>query len=373
MNKFLKGRLPSSQFSNGKTIYLVLAGIVSAGVYIFFRMFSSGTSLPYEDTMLEASRMMERAIEVIRDHHERSGMKIDESADPNRTGLIGPEFSELTTTLGHLEAKRTTTNPNMAGLIVHLLSQGGVMPGDTIAVGCSASFPALIVSVLSACQAMDVYPVVIISLGASSHGATDVHFNLLDIYQLLLKEGIVKVGPAEVTLGGEKDVGQDYAPAIRERLLRQIRTSGVPLLREPDLRKNVAMRMTIYQGHSGRRRVSAFINTGGSYANLGTNSLALNIKPGLNKKLKLPPVEERGVIFEMASQGIPVVHLLYIRGLALKFGLSWDPVPLPQPGEGEFYRMQHRHRKRLWTITFVYFILLTVLYIKYRRNRKIKN
>ena len=373
MNKFLKGRLPSSHCNNGKTIYLVVSGLVSIAAYVLLRMFSSGASLPYEDTMLEASRTMERAIEVIRDYHERSGIEIDESADPNRTGLIGPEFSELTTTLGHLEAKRTTTNPDMAGLIVHLLTQAGVIPGDTIAVGCSASFPALMVAVLSACQTMDVYPVIIISLGASSHGATDVHFNLLDIYQLLLREGVVAIGPASVTLGGERDVGRDYEPVIRERLLRQIWASGTPLLREPDLRKNVAMRMAIYQGHSDRRRVSAFINTGGSYANLGTNSLVLRIKPGLNKKLRLPPLKERGMIFEMASRGIPVIHLLYVRGLALKYGLSWDPVPLPQPGEGEFYRMQYRHRMRLWAITFVYFVLLTVLYIKYRRYRKIKN
>ena len=373
MSRLIKSRLHSSQFSDGKTIYLVLAGILSVGVYVWFRMFSSGTSLPYEDKMLEASRTMKSAIGIVRDHHERSGMEIDESVDPNRTGLIGPEFSELTTTLGHLETKRTTTNPNMAGLIVHLLTQAGVIPGDTIAVGCSASFPALMVAVLSACQAMDVHPVIIISLGASSHGATDVHFNLLDIYQLMLWEGVIAIGPAAVTPGGEKDVGKDYEPALRRRLLRQIRASGIPLLREPDLRKNVAMRMAIYQGDSGRRRVSAFINTGGSYANLGTNSLALRIKPGLNKKLKLPPVEERGVIFEMASRSIPVIHLLYIRGLALKYGLSWDPAPLPEPGEGEFYLVQHRHRLRLWTTTFLYIILLTALYVKYRNNRKIKN
>ena len=55
--------------------------------------------------------------------------------------------------------------------------------------------------------------------------------------------------------------------------------------------------------------ISAFINTGGSFANMGTNALVLKVKPGLNKKLALPPIEERGVLFEMAARHIPCIHL----------------------------------------------------------------
>jgi poly-gamma-glutamate system protein len=282
--------------------------------------------------MINAARLMEKAITIIGSEYEKSGIKIDETIDPNHTGLVGPENSELTTTLGHLEAKRTTTNPNMAGLIVHLLHQAGVVAGDTIAVGSSASFPALMIATLAAAQAMEVYPVVILSLGASSYGGTNVDFNLLSIYQLLLREDVFTMQPAAISLGGDKDIGQDFKPDIKERLLQQIQRSGIPFIYEPDLQKNIAARMKIYQGNSSTGRITAFINIGGNYADIGTSELVLEVKPGLNRNVSLPAKSERGVLFEMAAQDIPCIHLLFIKGLAMKYGLPWDPMPLPKPG-----------------------------------------
>jgi poly-gamma-glutamate system protein len=285
--------------------------------------------------MIHAARLMEKAIAIVGSDYDKSGIEIDETIDPNHTGLVGPENSELTTTLGHLEAKRTTTNPDMAGLIVHLLHQAGVAAGDTIAVGSSASFPALMIATLAAAHAMEVYPVVILSLGASSYGGTNVDFNLLSIYQLLLREGVFTIQPAAVSLGGEKDSGQDFKPDIKERLLQQIQLSGIPFIYEPDLQKNVAARMKIYQSNSSSGRIAAFINIGGSYANLGTSELALELKSGLNKNVALPAKSERSVLFEMAAQDIPCIHLLFIKGLVMKYGLPWDPIPLPKPGASE--------------------------------------
>ncbi len=36
----------------------------------------------------------------------------------------------------------------------------------------------------------------------------------------------------------------------------------------------------------------------------------------------------------MVARGVPVIHLLYIKGLVESHGLPWDPVPLPAPGQG---------------------------------------
>jgi poly-gamma-glutamate system protein len=312
--------------------HVTAAGVVSLAVFVVVQIFSPKRPLPYAGQMVNAARLMEKAIAIVGSGYVKSDIKIDETLDPNRTGLVGPENAELTTTLGHLEAKRTTTNPDMAGLIVHLLHQAGVAAGDTIAIGSSASFPALMIATLAAAKTMEVYPVVILSLGASSYGGTNADLNLLSFYQLLLREGVFSIQPAAISLGGENDIGQDFKSEVKERLLKQIQSSGIPFIYEPDLQKNVAARMRIYQGNSFSGRIASFINIGGSYANLGTSELALELKPGLNQQVSLPAKPERGVLFEMAAQDIPCIHLLFIKGLAMKYGLPWDPIPLPMPG-----------------------------------------
>jgi poly-gamma-glutamate system protein len=143
---------------------------------------------------------------------------------------------------------------------------------------------------------------------------------------------VFTIQAAAISLGGENDIGQDFGPDIKERLLQQIQRSGILFIYEPDLQKNVAARMKIYQGNSSAGRISAFINIGGNYADLGTSELVLEVKPGLNKQVSLPAKSERGVLFEMAAQEMPCIHLLFIKGLAMKYGLPWDPIPLPAPG-----------------------------------------
>jgi poly-gamma-glutamate system protein len=158
-------------------------------------------------------------------------------------------------------------------------------------------------------------------------------FNLLDMYQLLLRENIFAVRPAAISLGGEQDIGQELEPEIKARLIKQFRESGFTFIYESDLQKNVAARMKIYSDGSSIRRIAAFINIGGSHANLGTSELALEVQPGLNTQLSIPPKPERGVLFEMAAERIPCIHLLFIKGLVMKYVLPWDPMPLPEPGK----------------------------------------
>lgn len=52
---------------------------------------------------------------------------------------------------------------------------------------------------------------------------------------------------------------------------------------------------------------------------------------------QIPDSEERGLIFEYAARGIPVINLLYIKGLMAANGLPFDPVPLPVVGDGGVY------------------------------------
>ncbi|KPK80988.1 MAG: hypothetical protein AMS25_08125 [Gemmatimonas sp. SM23_52] len=347
---------------------ILAAGIVSLLAWTLLQTVSSGGTIPWSEEMREAARRMEAAIKVVARYCQTAGIRIDESLDPNHTGLIGPEYSPVFTTLGQLAAKRTTTNPDMAGLLVYLLHRAGASAGDTIAVGGSASFPALIVAALIAAEAMDVHAVTILSLGASSYGATRPEFNLLDIHELLVREGILHTVPAAVSLGGEGDVGSEFDPATRERLLQQLRMSGIPLVEDPDLRGNVARRMAVYLGTS-EERLAAFVNIGGSDANLGSSPLVLEVESGLNTDLVFPPPAQRGVLYEMAARGIPVIHLLHIRGLARRYALPWDPVPLPEPGTTRLHDDEGARDWRFWLVTAAYFAVLALIGFAVRARR----
>jgi poly-gamma-glutamate system protein len=339
---------------------IVLSAIVSVIAWIALQGTSPRQAISWSEEMLEAAERMEQEITTIGQFCEATGIPVDELRDPNRTCLIGPEYTPLFTTLGQLEAKRTTTSPDLAGLMVHLLRDAGATAGDTIAVGASASFPGLLIATLAAADAMDLVPVTIISLGSSSYGATLPEFNLLHIYELLLDDGLVVKPPAGISLGGEHDVAAEFDAVFRDVLLQQISTSGIPLISDADLQKNVDRRLATYSGVVGNRAV-VFVNIGGSDANLGVSPLILELAPGLNTKPTLPPRNQRGVLFEMAARGVPVIHLLHVRGLAHRYSLPWDPIPLPEPGATVMRDSVTRSSWGFWLVTTGYFVSLGLI------------
>jgi poly-gamma-glutamate system protein len=317
--------------------------------------------------MVDASRIMAEAMDALKECRESESIPLNNKDDLNETGLIGVEHSMMTTSLGLLEAKRTSTNPNMAGLIVSLLNDCGVKEGDAIAVGASGSFPALIVATLSAAKAMAVKPLVISSLGASQWGANHPDFHWLRMWNCFEAKNVFSDPPLALSVGGERDVGADMTDEDRTYVLEEIRKSGYPLLSEPDLRQNVRSRMDLYRQRAGGKRIKAFVNVGGSWANMGTDSAVLRVKPGLNRITELPPPEARGMIFAMAAENIPVIHLLYMRGLAAKHGLPWDPAPLPQPGEGSLYHSLKEKQPSFVLIGALYLILAALVIIFWKR------
>lgn len=319
--------------------------------------------------MVAASCLMAQASEAVSDCRRQNGSGLDHKSDPNLTGLIGREYSEITTSLGQLEAKRTTTNPNFAGLVVMLLKKAGVKRGDTIAVGASGSFPALIIAVLSAAEVMELNPLLICSLGASQWGANDPHFHWLKIQDCLYAKGIFEVKPVALSLGGDRDTGDNMLPEGRSILIEAVKESGLLFVEEPDLRVNVEKKMQIYDTAAAKVEIRAFINIGGSESNMGTDEDILKVKPGFTDIHDFPPPEKRGLLFAMAKRGIPVIHLLFMRGLAEKYGLPWDPVPLPQPGEGEFYQHIRENSKWFFFLGIAYLLSIVCVLI-FRRNWK---
>lgn len=339
-----------------------LAVVACLGVGFYALALFFGTDRALTKNMRTAAILMEEALVSIRTGRLAAGITIDETIDINRTGLIGLEYSPITTSVGQLEAKRTTANPNFAGLMVHLLFRAGVKKGDVIAVGASGSFPALLVATLCASRVLELEPVVFLSLGASQWGANIPEFHALDMWRCLEKSGEVTFEPAALSLGGEKDVGLDMSPEGRRVLTEAMEASGVPVFLNSTLEGNVAERMRLYDQSAGGRRIKAFVNIGGSWANLGTDSVILEVKPGLSGRVPLPSVERRGVLQSMAALGIPIIHCLFIKGLAQEYGLPWDPNPLPRAGFGAFYRLPDG-RSPVFVVLGLIYLLMVFLWV----------
>ncbi len=312
---------------------------------------------PSGAAMLEAARLMAEGIAVTRQARLTRGLTINPWTDPNRTGLIGFEWSPMTTTLGSLASKRTSTNPNLAAGLVRWLHEAGVREGSAVAVGASGSFPGLALGTLAAVHALGGRPISITSVGASSWGANEPEFTWLDMEVELERAGLAtrSVG---ASVGGEDDDGAGLGPDARRQLLAAIARSGVPLLPGATLAGRVAARMAAYDAATGGQ-IAAFVNIGGAAANTGTCLGMLGLRPGVHRAL--PPCRgEPGVMWRMSARGVPVLHLLHVDGIAAAFGLPVDPVPLPEPGHGAPFERPSRGRSAVLLLVFLAGLLALV-------------
>ncbi|MGE5593011.1 MAG: poly-gamma-glutamate system protein [Betaproteobacteria bacterium] len=322
-------------------VFLSLAAVVAIGGFWAARKApGAGASLgPYYDAQVEAAELMKRCAVAIRDYRLSLGILIDPELDPNETGLIGDEFTDITTTVGNLEAKRTATNPAFAALMVRYFKEAGLGPGDVVAIGASGSFPALILATLSAARALDLEPITVYSIGASMYGATVPELTFIDMLARLDEEGLIPYTLAAVSLGGDQDTGEGTLFGNGRRVMEEIaRRAGVPVIREDTIVASIQRRLEVYRRQAADRPIRCFVNIGGATPNYGNTLTSLDFPNGLVMR---PPVmstaPDRGLIFEFAAAGIPVINLLDVRGLALKNGLPIDPVPLPPIGEGRIY------------------------------------
>lgn len=349
---------------NTHTIYLLFG--ISLICFLLIQVIPEKNNARLIFEMKEASNLMARALEVLGDcrmEGER-GRELSSSDLTARDAILGLEMSPITTSLGNLPSKRTSIDPNFAGLMVFLLNQAGVKPRETIAVGASGSFPSLIIATLAAARTMQVRPIWICSLGASQWGANDPDFHWLRIWACLKDRNIFSVDPIAVSLGGEGDTGGGMDEKGRILLRDAVRESGLPFIQEPVLEKNVALRMQLYEQASAEKNIRVFVNIGGGFANIGTDSEILNLHPGLVSPVYIPPLEKRGVLFEMADRGIKIIHLLYMKGLSSRYGIAWNPDVLPLPGESGLYQLAGEKSWVFFGIGIFYLTITVIILIR---------
>ena len=211
------------------------------------------------------------------------------------------------------------------------------------AVSFSSSFPALNIASLCAVHTLKLKPIIISSIGASMYGANDPLLTWLDMERVLREKGILPYISKASSLGGIAETKGGLDEKGIEFGLDAIRRNGIPYLDESGIetvRKDIERRLAIYDQAFGGKRPAAFINTGGPLTSLGNSPEAYSLSNGLLRKVPFSKHPERGIIFRMAEKDIPVIHLLNIKGLAHRYGLPIDPVPLPPVPSGGIMKPQ---------------------------------
>ena len=79
-------------------------------------------------------------------------------------------------------------------------------------------------------------------------------------------------------------------------------------------------------------RPGAVVNVGGALVGLGSCRESYELAPGLSKRPLPCTTGTPGLAMRLSADGVPLLHVLNMRRLAVELGLPFDPVPLPTPG-----------------------------------------
>jgi poly-gamma-glutamate system protein len=323
------------------------------------------------DKKLEATKLCIHAGQTIKDFYFGDVEYIDNMNDPNETGLIGHEYSPITSERGSFSAKSTSTNPNFAALIVEFLKELDLKEGDHVAVGLTGSFPAINIAVCSAIQTLKLKPIIICSVASSSWGANDPDFTWLDMAKVLSDSGIFKFNTVAASIGASMDKGRGLSIEGVEMIKEAIKRNNVKFIYNDSIKDDISRRMQIYDSCAGKEPIKVYINVGGGVASLGSTKNSEFIPQGINKKISMEVFKEKkGVIYEMSKRGIPVIQISDIRSLAASYDLPEKPIPMPQPGTGKLFESKKYNMAVVTPITLV--LLALIIFIIYQDKKNVR-
>ena len=288
----------------------------------------------YYNTQIRAVHILENCFSAVRSYKEKLGIPLSPH-DMHNTGILGEEFTGITTTIGALEAKRTTAWPDMAALCVRMLHEAGVKPGDRVGAGFSGSFPGMNLAVVAACEAMDVELICISSVGASTYGANNPELTFPEMMHHLAQDGIIRTRSTAVTMGGDFDIGMEMDPALSEPVRQRLRTAGLNLLEIKDFQENLKNREQIY---AEKGDISCFIAVGGNLTSLGRGEESVSLGQGVLRARRTIRLDENsGLVQRYMAKGTPVINLLNIKKIMAEYSMPFDPVIWPETGQSAVY------------------------------------
>jgi len=341
---------------------LLMLAVAAVAALTVVETFTRQEASDYYSEMLDAARLVQQSIETLRPIRGRIE-PINPDVDPLRSGLIGVATSPLTSTSGDLESKQATINPNWAAVVIRLLVEAGVEPGDRVAVAVSGSFPALNLAVYAALESMGIEATTIVSGSASQWGANIPGFGWLDITRELRDAQLIDIKAAAVTLGGIEDRGIGLDDRAIDLIRRTAEQAGVELLVPGSYEEAVIERIRVYNQSGSGKPVKALINVGGGTATTGPNRIDHYFSGGLSRTAPAAAFRMPSVMGHYLQQEIPVINFSGIRNLATQYRMPYPPERMESIGSGGVYQAQS-YRRWLAALMIVMLLGLTALIMR---------
>lgn len=312
---------------------LCLVAALFLCIYYYAKPQTKKLKRPYYNQMIAAAHKMDILQKAILKEMMQRRIEVDRSIDKTASGLVGTEWSGITTTLGSVESKRTTVNPDFAALLARLFLESGLKKGDCIAANCSGSFPALNLACIAAADTVGLDAIMVTSVGSSMYGGNREDFTYLDMEQHLYRHALIRNKSTAYSLGGQADIGREFNTEALDPIKKRLDSYGLTFFYEEDFKQNLQSRYAFYMSSLGKSP-KAFINIGGNLLSLGEYNEAL-----LNEKILLNPASpaRTGLVGLFLKSGIPVFYLLNIKSIALYYALPFDPDTFPVIGTSGIY------------------------------------
>jgi len=313
-----------------------------------------------KEMMLIAANKMVEAENILSKYRITNNIKIDLQHDPLLSGFIGIEFSPITTTLGDLQAKQTSTNPDFAALFVRWFDELELKKGDKIIIHLSGSFPALSIASIIASEVYGLTPIIISSIGASSFGANIPSLTYWDIETLLFSKNIIHHKTIYATPGGQDDNGSSFWENGFEIMLNAAKKNSLHINTPSNLSEAITKKLEFI---NSQKPFKLFINIGGNQAALGIIPCSMQLPHGLIKNiLKCNcPSDCFGLIHIINRNKTPIIHILNIKDLALENGIDLTPYKNYKLGESDLYFTKKKSRLIITLLLIV--LVASIVYI----------
>jgi poly-gamma-glutamate system protein len=277
--------------------------------------------LLYADKMHEAADLTKKWFLIIRDLKTENGVLSDSGSEVPYKFMIGNEWSEITSSLGSLEAKETSTNPDFAALIVRLLIEAGIDNQSKAGIILSGSFPSLAISAFAALQTLGIDALVMSSLGSSTYGANQAELTWIDMEHMLVKKGDLNYSSSLVSIGAGHDNGFGLSEKGIMLIHRAAERNRVNLYIPATLQESIELKVDLFL----KEGIDVLINIGGNESAIGACPHALSIPNGFSRDIVRCSHKDRGVVLRMNEHGVPIINMLNIKDLASRYGIEVAP------------------------------------------------